>query len=96
MEHVPDVVMPGSSDVGNISQVVPTIQPHISITDVPIVGHSQQMVDASASQKGMEAIVKGAKALAWTALDLFENPELLAKVKEDHKWHVDHQKEMPV
>ena len=54
------------------------------------------MVDASASQKGLEAIVKGAKALAWTALDLFENPELLAKVKEDHKWHVDHQKEMPV
>lgn len=34
IKHVEDVVMPGSSDVGNISQVVPTIQPHISITDV--------------------------------------------------------------
>ena len=34
VKHVEDVVMPGSSDVGNISQVVPTIQPHISITDV--------------------------------------------------------------
>ena len=33
VKHVPDIVMPGSSDVGNISQVVPTIQPHISITD---------------------------------------------------------------
>lgn len=96
VEHTPDVVMPGSSDVGNISQVVPTIQPHISITDVPVAGHSQEMVEAAASPKAMEAIVKGAKALAWTALELFEDPVLLQKVKEDHQWHVDHQKEMPV
>lgn len=93
VKHVEDVVMPGSSDVGNISQVVPTIQPHISITDVQIAGHSQDMVDASCSQKAMDAIVKGAKALAFTALELFENPEELVKVKEDHAWHVEHQKE---
>lgn len=93
VKHVEDVVMPGSSDVGNISQVVPTIQPHISITDVQIAGHSQDMVNASCSQKAMDAIVKGAKALAFTALELFENPEELAKVKEDHAWHVEHQKE---
>lgn len=79
VKHVEDVVMPGSSDVGNISQVVPTIQPHISITDVQIAGHSQDMVNASCSQKAMDAIVKGAKALAFTALELFENPEELAK-----------------
>lgn len=71
VKHVEDVVMPGSSDVGNISQVVPTIQPHISITDVQIAGHSQDMVNASCSQKAMDAIVKGAKALAFTALELF-------------------------
>lgn len=93
VKHVEDVVMSGSSDVGNISQVVPTIQPHISITDVQIAGHSQDMVNASCSQKVMDAIVKGAKALAFTALELFENPEELAKVKEDHAWHVEHQKE---
>lgn len=93
VKHVEDVVMPGSSDVGNISQVVPTIQPHISITDVQIAGHSQDMVNASCSQKAMDAIVKGAKALAFTALELFENLEELAKVKEDHAWHVEHQKE---
>ena len=93
VKHVPDVVMPGSSDVGNISQVVPTIQPHISITDTPITGHSQAMVEASCSKKAMDAIVKGAKALAWTALELFENPDELVKIKEDHAWHVTHQKE---
>lgn len=93
VKHVEDVIMPGSSDVGNISQVVPTIQTHISITDVQIAGHSQDMVNASCSQKAMDAIVKGAKALAFTALELFENPEELVKVKEDHAWHVEHQKE---
>lgn len=93
VKHVEDVIMPGSSDVGNISQVIPTIQPHISITDVQIAGHSQDMVNASCSQKAMDAIVKGAKALAFTALELFENPEELVKVKEDHAWHVEHQKE---
>ena len=93
VKHVEDVIMPGSSDVGNISQAVPTIQPHISITDVQIAGHSQDMVNASCSQKAMDAIVKGAKALAFTALELFENPEELVKVKEDHAWHVEHQKE---
>lgn len=93
VKHVEDVIMPGSSDVGNISQVVPTIQPHISITDVQIAGHSQDMVNASCSQKAMDAVVKGAKALAFTALELFENPEELVKVKEDHAWHVEHQKE---
>lgn len=87
-----DIVSAGSSDVGNISQVVPTIQPHISITDTPIAGHSQDMVNASCSDKAMKAIIKGAKALAWTALELFENPEELQKVKEDHAWHVSHQK----
>lgn len=46
-------------------------------------------------EKGCQtpAIVKGAKALAFTALELFENPEELVKVKEDHAWHVEHQKE---
>ena len=88
VKHVEDVVMPGSSDVGNISQVVPTIQPHISITDVQIAGHSQDMVEASCSQKAMDAIVKGAKALAFTALELFENSEELAKVKEDHQYRL--------
>ena len=30
------------------------------------------------------------------AVDLFTDPELLKKVKEDHKWHVEHQKELPL
>ena len=92
----PYKVMPGSSDVGNVSHVVPTIQPFISITDTDIAGHSIEMVEASASPKALKAIVIGAKALALTALDLFEDPDLLEQVKKDHKYNIEHSKEFPI
>lgn len=92
--HKPDKIQPGSSDVGNVSQVVPTIQTHISISDKKIAGHSIDFVEASASEKALNAIGLGANVLAFTALDLLEDPELLSKIKEDHRWHVEHQKDI--
>lgn len=74
----------GSTDVGNISQVVPTIQPMIRITDEPVAGHSEAMKAASCSPKGLASIPLGAKALALTALDLIEDPELLAGIQKEH------------
>ena len=74
----------GSSDVGNVSQVVPTIQPMISITDVPTPGHSEGFKAASCAEKGLRSIALGAKALALTALDLIEDPALLAQIKQEH------------
>ena len=75
----------GSSDVGNVSQVVPTIQPMISITDVPTPGHTEAFKAAACQEKGLRSIALGAKALALTALELMEQPELLAAIKEDHQ-----------
>ena len=74
----------GSSDVGNISQVVPTIQPTICITDGPVPWHTEQAKAAAKSEKGLASIRLGAKALALTALDLIEDPALLASIKADH------------
>ena len=89
--HYDRGVQPGSSDVGNISQVVPTIQPMIGIADKTIDGHSTDMVAASCSRKGLDFIAKAAKVLAFTALDLIEDPALLAKIKEEHAYNVAHQ-----
>ncbi|GHU83384.1 peptidase M20 [Clostridia bacterium] len=75
----------GSTDVGNVSQVVPTIQPHIRITDAPVVGHSEEMKAASRSEKGLASILLGAKVLAFTALDLMEDPALLAAIQAEHR-----------
>ncbi|MBR3365359.1 MAG: M20 family metallopeptidase [Solobacterium sp.] len=84
-------VQPGSSDVGNVSQVVPVIQPSLSISDIAIVGHSQDMVEASRSEKGMDSIVLGATALAWTAIDVLLDPALLQAIKEEHRYNVENQ-----
>ena len=84
-------VQPGSSDVGNVSQVVPVIQPSLSISDVAIAGHSQDMVEASRSEKGMDSIVLGATALAWTAIDVMLDPALLQAIKEEHRYNVENQ-----
>lgn len=74
----------GSSDVGNVSQVIPVIQPMIKISSTPVAGHSIEKKAACASEEGLRSIALGAKALALTALDLIEQPELLAKIKADH------------
>ena len=74
----------GSSDVGNVSQVIPTIQPTIRITDRPTTWHSEESKAAARSEKGLASIALGAKALALTALDLIEDPALLLQIKADH------------
>jgi amidohydrolase len=75
----------GSTDVGNVSQVIPTIQPYISISDENINAHSIEFRDASCSQKGLDSIGLGAKVLALTALDLYLDSTLLETIKEEHK-----------
>lgn len=75
----------GSSDVGNVSQVVPTIQPSIRISATPVTGHTVEKREACASELGLKSIAIGAKALAFTALELIENPEKLAEIKADHQ-----------
>jgi amidohydrolase len=72
----------GSTDVGNVSHVVPTIQPLVSITP-GIMPHTREFAEATAGEKGHRALAIGAKTLAMTALDLFTNPELLGRIKED-------------
>ncbi len=93
-EEVPPVVegkLGGSSDVGNVTQVVPTIQPHVSIVEEDIKGHSLEMVEASKSEKGLNNMALAAKAMAFTALDLIQDPALLASIKEEHAYNVAHQ-----
>lgn len=81
----------GSSDVGNISQVVPTIQPGIKISEEYIAGHSIEFRDASKSDLGLKSIGLGAKLLANTALDIILDPELLERIKEQHAENVKNQ-----
>ena len=75
----------GSTDVGNVSQLVPTIQPMVAIApaDVPI--HSPQFASAAASETGLRRLLDAAKAMAMTVVDLLAEPEVFARVQEDFR-----------
>ncbi len=73
----------GSSDIGNVSHVVPTIHPYIGISKVEINGHSTDFAKAANSEYGNEQMLKITKALAMTAIDVFTNSELLKEIKEE-------------
>jgi amidohydrolase len=72
----------GSSDIGNVSQVVPTIHPYIAIAPEEVGGHTSQFAAASASPAGHEGLINGAKALAMTAVELLAVPDNLTQAKE--------------
>lgn len=60
-----------STDMGNVSQVVPAIHPYIGIGSLPALNHQREFADHCVGEQAERAIRDGAVALAWTALDVF-------------------------
>src|SRR5262249_10529602 len=73
----------GSSDVGNISQVIPTIQPYVKIAPDGTPRHSRALPDAAARPLARERMLAAAKIMAMTTLDLLTEPGLLDRAKAD-------------
>ena len=73
----------GSTDVGNVSQVVPAIHPSVAIASSDVLLHSSEFVLAAASDSGHGGLLDAAKALAMTVVDLLNEPQALAKVKDE-------------
>jgi amidohydrolase len=73
-------VFPGSTDMGNVSQVVPSIHPNIEI--VPeLTMHSRRAAELVAGAAGDRAVLDGALMLGMTAGTLFRHPEVVDRVK---------------
>lgn len=73
----------GSTDMGNISQLVPGIHPTIAIAPKDVLGHSPRFAEAAASEAGLRGLIDAAKALAMTATDLVANADIAAKAKKE-------------
>lgn len=75
----------GSSDIGNVSQVVPAIHPTGGIAGpgVDIPGHSYEFAQAAKSELAKIAMLRGIQALAMCGADLLGNPEVLQAVKHE-------------
>ena len=75
----------GSTDVGDVSWNVPNI--NLSVTTAPkdTPWHSWAVVACGGMSIGHKGMVYAAKAMAMTMADLYKNPELVKKVKEEYK-----------
>ena len=62
----------GSSDMGNVSQVVPSIHPMLGIETNGAVNHQKEFAAATITPSGEKAIRDGALAMAHTVIDLAE------------------------
>lgn len=71
----------GSSDIGNVGQLVPTIHPYIKIGQS--INHTPQFTEDTKSEGGMLGLNQATKALALTAFDLCINPTNLEEVQQE-------------
>ena len=74
----------GSTDVGDVSWVVPTVQAHAPSIAIGTPLHTWQVVAQGKSPHAQKAMVQVAKTMAATAVALLEDAALLAAAKEDH------------
>jgi amidohydrolase len=73
----------GSTDMGNVSQVVPGIHPGVAIASPKVTNHSPEFALAAASEAGIRGMLDAAKALAMTIVDLAASPGTVARVKQE-------------
>ena len=83
---LPDVISPhfGSTDTGDVSWNCPTVQMHVGCWVPGTPNHGWQTVAQGKNGFARRAMLYTGKALALAAVQLFENPELLAEAKKEH------------
>ena len=72
----------GSTDMGNISRALPSIHPMIGIASLPAVNHQPEFTAHCVTQAADQAVVDGALAMAWTAIDVAGDAALRARLLE--------------
>jgi amidohydrolase len=72
--------VPISTDMGNVSLALPAIHPAISIDSLPAVNHQPEFTAHCVSEAAERALVDGAVAMAWTAVDAATDERLRARL----------------
>lgn len=79
----PDPSSGGSTDVGDVSWVVPTIGLGTATWVPGTSAHSWQAVASGGTSIGRKGMMVAAKTMALTALDLFKNPKMIQEATEE-------------
>lgn len=74
----------GSTDMGDVSHVVPSIHPYLAIVDENVaLCHQHAFAHAAASDRGFATAIEAAKALARTAVELLTDERLRAAARAE-------------
>jgi aminobenzoyl-glutamate utilization protein B len=73
----------GSTDVGDVSYVVPTAGVETATWVSGTSAHSWQAVACGGTDIGIKGMMVASKTIAFTAIDLFTKPDLIKKAKEE-------------
>ncbi|MDR1324611.1 MAG: amidohydrolase [Treponema sp.] len=82
-------VLPGSTDVGDVSWQVPTAQVFTACYPQGTVSHSWQLTACGKSSLVHKGLIHAAKIIAFTAADILENPALVADAKAEYQRRLD-------
>lgn len=78
-----DLTMGGSTDVGDVSYIVPTAQAAIACAAVGTGAHTWQFAAQAGGSIGEKGMLTAAKVLALTAIKAMQDPALLRAAKEE-------------
>jgi aminobenzoyl-glutamate utilization protein B len=85
-------VMAGSTDVGDVSWIVPTVQVSTACWPVGSPGHSWQVAASSGHSLGEKGMLKAAEVMAGAAVALVADPALIQKAKDEFTAKLEGQK----
>ena len=81
--HPSELAMAGSTDVGDVSWLVPTVHLNIPTFAAGTALHSWQAVAQGKSSIAHKGMLYAARIMALTAIDFLQKPELVNKAREE-------------
>jgi amidohydrolase len=80
-EPTPQRRVTASTDMGNVSYLVPSIHPLLAASPPEVSLHSEEFAACAVSPAGDRAVLDGAKAMAMTVVDVWLRPEARGEVR---------------
>ncbi|MCK7481011.1 MAG: hypothetical protein M0C28_30255 [Candidatus Moduliflexus flocculans] len=91
-----DICLPGSTDVGDVSQVVPTGQIIYAAAALGTQAHSWQNTAQAGSAIGRKGMLAAGRALGLAAARAFQDPEIVLRAREEHAAKVGNSYSSPI
>ncbi|MBN1177079.1 MAG: M20 family metallopeptidase [Dehalococcoidales bacterium] len=80
-----NTMMTFSTDVGNVSQLVPTIQPLVAVAPHGIQLHTPEFAGITATEEALKGLLDAAKSMAMTVVDILGSPDTAENIWEEFR-----------